>query len=82
MAFVVCVPIKICDDDNDVTSISRSNTRPRQPITTEELYELRTTLSEMENEMHGQGRRLQRMEKKLKAMIYVIAFCMVLYLMM
>ncbi|KAL7171237.1 hypothetical protein ACSBR2_035975 [Camellia fascicularis] len=35
------------DDDDDVTSIICFNTGSRQPITTEELYELRTTLSEM-----------------------------------
>ncbi|KAL7195938.1 hypothetical protein ACSBR1_036043 [Camellia fascicularis] len=66
------------DDDKDVTSTICFNTGPHQPITTEELYELRIMLSEMEKEMHDHDRKLQRMEKKLKAMIYVVVFCMIL----
>ncbi|CAL5388916.1 unnamed protein product [Camellia sinensis] len=70
------------DDDDDVTSTIRSNTRPRKAITIEELYELRAILSEMENEIYDHGRRHQKMEKKWKAMIYVIVFYMILYLIM
>ncbi|KAL7201620.1 hypothetical protein ACSBR1_033339 [Camellia fascicularis] len=66
------------DDDKDVTSIIRPNTGPHQSLTTEELYELRAIVSEMENQIH---RRLQRIENKMKAMIYVIVFCMILFLM-
>ncbi|CAL5386855.1 unnamed protein product [Camellia sinensis] len=78
-----CNYFKFIDvDDEDVTSTIRSNTGPRKAITTEELYELRAILSKMKNEIHDHGKRHQKMEKKWKAMIYVIVFNMILYLIM
>ncbi|KAL7229818.1 hypothetical protein ACSBR2_008384 [Camellia fascicularis] len=70
------------DDDEDVTSTIRSNTGLRKAIRTEEFNDVRTRLSEMDNEIHDHGRRLRRMEKNFKAMIYVIVFCVILYFIM
>ncbi|CAL5390996.1 unnamed protein product [Camellia sinensis] len=38
--------------------------------------------SEMDTEIHDHGRRLRRIEKNFKAMIYVIVFCVILYFIM
>ncbi|CAL5390509.1 unnamed protein product [Camellia sinensis] len=70
------------DDDGDVTSTIHSNSGPRKAIPTEELNDVRARLSEMENEIHDHGRRLQRMDNKFKAMIYVIVVCIILYFIM
>ncbi|CAL5418526.1 hypothetical protein CsSME_00036370 [Camellia sinensis var. sinensis] len=70
------------DDDDDTSSIIRSNIGPRKAIIIEKLNDLRTRLCEMDNEIHEHDRRLQRMEKNFKAMIYVIVFCVFLHFIM
>ncbi|KAL7193017.1 hypothetical protein ACSBR2_024770 [Camellia fascicularis] len=70
------------DDDGDVTSTIHSNSGPRKAIETEEFNDVRARLSEMKNEIHEHGRRLQRMDNNFKAMIYVILVCIVLYFIM
>ncbi|KAL7255946.1 hypothetical protein ACSBR1_009971 [Camellia fascicularis] len=67
------------DDDGDVTSTIRSNTGLRKAVRTEEFNDVRTRLSEMDNEIYDHGRRLRKIEKNFKAMIYVIVFCVILY---
>ncbi|GMP24939.1 hypothetical protein CsSME_00002031 [Camellia sinensis var. sinensis] len=61
------------DDDNDVTSTD---------IRTEEINDLRRRLGEMDNAIHEHDRRLERMEKIFKAMIYVIVLCVFFYFIM
>ncbi|KAL7238766.1 hypothetical protein ACSBR2_004795 [Camellia fascicularis] len=70
------------DDDDDVTSIICSDAGSRTTIRTEEFNNLRRRFGEMDNEFHEHGRRLQRIEKKFKAMTCVIAFCVFLYFIM
>ncbi|KAL7225203.1 hypothetical protein ACSBR1_020557 [Camellia fascicularis] len=70
------------DDDEDVTSTIHSNSGPRKAIRTKELNDVRVRLSEMENEIHDHGRRLQRMDNKFNTMIYVIVVCIVSYFIM
>ncbi|KAL7231295.1 hypothetical protein ACSBR2_009542 [Camellia fascicularis] len=54
------------EDDEDVMSTIRSNTRACDDITVEDFNELRTRLNDMENENDDYGRRLKRMENNLK----------------
>ncbi|CAL5435000.1 unnamed protein product [Camellia sinensis] len=70
------------DDDEDVTSTIHSNTGLCKVVRIEEFNDVRTRLSEMDTEIHDHGRRLRRMEKNFKAMIYVIVFCVILYFIM
>ena len=70
------------EDDEDVTSIIHSNTRACDGITVENFNELRRRLDDVENENDNYGRRLQRMENNLKAMVYFIVFSIILYFMM
>ncbi|CAL5390673.1 unnamed protein product [Camellia sinensis] len=70
------------NDDGNITSTIHSNTGPRKAIRTEELNDVRTRLSEMENEIRDHGRRLQRIDKNFKAMVYVIVVCIILYFIM
>ncbi|KAL7180059.1 hypothetical protein ACSBR1_043301 [Camellia fascicularis] len=70
------------DDDDDVISTIRSNAAPRKAIRNEEFNDLRTRVSEMDNEIDEHGRRFRRMEKNFKAMLYVIVFCIVFYFIM
>ncbi|KAL7249338.1 hypothetical protein ACSBR1_011487 [Camellia fascicularis] len=70
------------DDDGAITLTIHSNSGSRKAIRTEELNDVKARLSEMENEIHDHGRRLQRMDKKFKAMIYMIVVCIVLYFIM
>ncbi|KAL7235086.1 hypothetical protein ACSBR1_018550 [Camellia fascicularis] len=71
-----CTYFKFVDeDDEDVTSTIRSNTRACDGITIEDFNELRTRLDGVENENDDYGRRLQRMENNLKAMMYFIMYC-------
>ncbi|KAL7182731.1 hypothetical protein ACSBR1_041422 [Camellia fascicularis] len=78
-----CNYFKFADnDDRDVTSTIHSNTGPHKAIRTKELNDVRTRLSEMENEIRDHDRRLQRMDKNFKAMIYVIVVCIILYFIM
>ncbi|KAL7255004.1 hypothetical protein ACSBR1_009212 [Camellia fascicularis] len=70
-----CNYFRFADDDNDdVTSTIRANAGPRTDSRTEEINDLRRRLDEMDNVVHEHDRRLQRMEKILKAMTYVIVF--------
>ncbi|THG12931.1 hypothetical protein TEA_014554 [Camellia sinensis var. sinensis] len=83
------------EDDKDITSTIRFNTRACDAITVEDFNDLRARLHEienenneyrrrlerMENENDDYGRRLERFENHLKAMVYVIIF-MILYFMM
>ncbi|KAF5953960.1 hypothetical protein HYC85_006816 [Camellia sinensis] len=62
------------DDDDDVTSTIRANAGPRTDPRTEEINDLRKRLGEVDNAVHEHDRRLQRMEKILKAMTYVISY--------
>ncbi|THG19540.1 hypothetical protein TEA_027446 [Camellia sinensis var. sinensis] len=62
----------IDEDDDNLSSTICSNVGPQKAIRTEELNDIRTRLYEMDNEIHQHGRRLQRMEKNFKIMIYVI----------
>ncbi|GMP57255.1 hypothetical protein CsSME_00021415 [Camellia sinensis var. sinensis] len=71
------------EDDEDVTSTIRFNTRPYDAITVEDFNDLRTRLHEienendeyhqrferMENENDDYGQRLERIENHLKAMV-------------
>ncbi|XP_028088015.1 uncharacterized protein LOC114288657 [Camellia sinensis] len=78
-----CNYFKFADDaDEDITSTIRSNTGLRKAIRTEEFNDVRTRLSEVDNIIQDQGRRLQRIEKNFKAMIYVIVLCIILYFVM
>ncbi|KAL7233113.1 hypothetical protein ACSBR1_016863 [Camellia fascicularis] len=78
-----CNYFKFADEDDDNTSSTiRSNVGPWKTIRTEELNDLRTRLCEMENEIHEHGRRIQRIEKNFKVMIYVIVFCFFLHFIM
>ncbi|KAF5954442.1 hypothetical protein HYC85_007298 [Camellia sinensis] len=70
------------DDDDDVTSAIRANSGPRTDSRTEEINDLRRRNDLMDNAIHEHERRLQRMEKILKAMTYVIVFCAFLYFIM
>ncbi|KAL7185736.1 hypothetical protein ACSBR2_027655 [Camellia fascicularis] len=63
------------DDDDDITSSIRANAGPRTDSRTEEINDVRTRLDEHD-------RRLQRIEKILKAMSYVIVFCVFFYFIM
>ncbi|KAL7189042.1 hypothetical protein ACSBR1_038836 [Camellia fascicularis] len=75
-----CNYFKFADnDDDDVTSIIRSNAGPRTTIRTKEINGLRRRLGEMDNAIHEHGRRLQKMEKIFKTMTYVVVFCVFLY---
>ncbi|GMQ06997.1 hypothetical protein CsSME_00051374 [Camellia sinensis var. sinensis] len=57
------------EDDEDVTSTIRSNTRACDGILVEDFNELRTRLDDVENENDDYGRRLERMENNLKVMV-------------
>ncbi|KAL7183717.1 hypothetical protein ACSBR2_025992 [Camellia fascicularis] len=70
------------EDDEDVTSTIHSNTRACDCITVEDFNELRTRLDDVENENDDYGRRLERMENNLKAMVYFIVFSIILYFVM
>ncbi|KAL7182887.1 hypothetical protein ACSBR1_041545 [Camellia fascicularis] len=70
------------DDDDDITSTIRANAGPRTDSRTEEINDLRRRNDLMDNAIHEHERRLQRMEKILKAMTYVIVFCAFLYFIM
>ncbi|KAL7217364.1 hypothetical protein ACSBR1_029125 [Camellia fascicularis] len=70
------------DDDDDVTSIIRANAGPRTDSRIEEINDLRIRNDLMDNAIHKHERRLQRMEKILKTMTYVIVFCAFLYFIM
>ncbi|CAL5386600.1 unnamed protein product [Camellia sinensis] len=65
-----CNYFKFVDDNNDddVTSIIRSNAGPQTAIRTEEFNDLRRRFGEMDNAIHKHGRKLQRMEKIFKGM--------------
>ncbi|CAL5417016.1 unnamed protein product [Camellia sinensis] len=65
-----CNYFKFADDD-DVTSTIRANAGPQIDSRTEEINDLRRRLSEMDNAVYEHDRRLQRVEKILKAMTYV-----------
>ncbi|CAL5344913.1 unnamed protein product [Camellia sinensis] len=67
------------NDDDDITSTICSNASPWKAIRTKEFNDLRTRLCEVDNEIYEHGRRLKRIEKNFKAMIYVIVFCVFLY---
>ncbi|CAL5353331.1 unnamed protein product [Camellia sinensis] len=59
-----CNYFKFADeDDNDTSSTIRSSVGPQKAIRIEELNDLRTRISEMDNEIHEHGRRLQRMRR-------------------
>ncbi|XP_028060742.1 uncharacterized protein LOC114264328 [Camellia sinensis] len=58
------------DDDDDVIS----NAAPRKFIKSQEFNDLSTRAYEMDNEFQEHDRRLQRMEKKLNVVLYVIVF--------
>ncbi|KAL7218210.1 hypothetical protein ACSBR2_011479 [Camellia fascicularis] len=78
-----CNYFKFADnDDGNITSTIHSNTGPRKAIRIEKLNDVRTRLSEIENEICDHGRRLQRIDKNFKAMIYVIVVCIILYFIM
>ncbi|KAL7260241.1 hypothetical protein ACSBR1_006000 [Camellia fascicularis] len=70
------------EDDDDSSSIIRSNVGPRKAIRTKKLNDIRTRLCEMDNEIHEHGTSLQRMEKNYKIMVYVIVFCFFLHFIM
>ncbi|KAL7192504.1 hypothetical protein ACSBR2_024354 [Camellia fascicularis] len=70
------------EDDEDVTSTIRSNTRACDTITVEDFNDLRTRLHDIEDENDDYSRRLERMENNLKAMVYFIIFSIILYFMM
>ncbi|XP_028057103.1 uncharacterized protein LOC114261092 [Camellia sinensis] len=70
------------EDDEDVTSTIRSNTRASDGVTVEEFNELRRRLYDVENEHEDYGRRLRMVENILKAMVYLIVFSILLYFMM
>ncbi|XP_028082493.1 uncharacterized protein LOC114283821 [Camellia sinensis] len=67
------------EDDDDVTSRVRSNCTACDGITVEDFNDVRARLDYMEMDY---GRRLQRMERNIKAMVYFIVFSTILYLMM
>ncbi|CAL5371629.1 unnamed protein product [Camellia sinensis] len=67
------------EDDEDVTSRIRSNTRACDAITVEDFNDVRTRLHDMENDY---GRRLERIENNIKAMVYFIIFSIILYFIM
>ncbi|CAL5340569.1 uncharacterized protein LOC114267982 [Camellia sinensis] len=67
------------EDDEDITSRTRSNYTACDGITVEDFNDVRTRLDYMEMDY---GRRLQRMERNIKAMVYFIVFSTILHLMM
>ncbi|GMP61690.1 hypothetical protein CsSME_00024059 [Camellia sinensis var. sinensis] len=68
-----CNYFKFADEDDDgAISTIRSDAGSRTTIRTEEFNDLRRRLGEMDNEFLEHDRRLQRMEKKFKAMTCVI----------
>ncbi|XP_028106824.1 uncharacterized protein LOC114305871 isoform X2 [Camellia sinensis] len=69
------------EDDEDVTSTIRSNTRASNGVTVEDFNELRRRLYDVENEHDDYGRRLRMVENILKAMVYLIVFSILLYFM-
>ncbi|GMP61691.1 hypothetical protein CsSME_00024059 [Camellia sinensis var. sinensis] len=78
-----CNYFKFADEDDDgAISTIRSDAGSRTTIRTEEFNDLRRRLGEMDNEFLEHDRRLQRMEKKFKAMTCVIAFCVFMYFIM
>ncbi|KAL7160951.1 hypothetical protein ACSBR2_041575 [Camellia fascicularis] len=70
------------DDDDDMISTICSNAAPRKAIRSEEFNNLRTRVSEVDSEIPDHGRRLRKIEKNFKAMLYVIVFCIVFYFIM
>ncbi|KAL7207826.1 hypothetical protein ACSBR1_029721 [Camellia fascicularis] len=70
------------EDDEDVTSTIRSNTRASDGVTVEGFKELRRRLYDVKNEHDDYGRRLRMVENILKAMVYLIVFSILLYFMM
>ncbi|KAI7996654.1 hypothetical protein LOK49_LG10G01830 [Camellia lanceoleosa] len=67
------------EDDEDVTSRIRSNCTACDSITVEDFNDVRTRLDYMET---NYGRRLQRMERSIKTMVYFIVFSTIFYFMM
>ncbi|XP_028097178.1 ERI1 exoribonuclease 2-like [Camellia sinensis] len=67
------------EDDENVMSRIRSNCTACDGITVEDFNDVRTRLDYMETDY---GRRLQRMERNIKAMVYFIAFSTIFYFMM
>ncbi|CAL5442633.1 unnamed protein product [Camellia sinensis] len=67
------------EDDEDVTSRIPSNCTACDGITVDDFNDVRTRLDYVETDY---GRRLQRMERNIKAMVYFIVFSTVLYFMM
>ncbi|XP_028106479.1 uncharacterized protein LOC114305568 [Camellia sinensis] len=72
----------VAEDDEDVTSTIRSNTRASDGVTVEDFNELRRRLYDVENEHGDYGRRLRMVENILKAMVYLIVFALLFYFMM
>ncbi|KAF5931638.1 hypothetical protein HYC85_027809 [Camellia sinensis] len=56
----------VAEDDEDVTSTIRSNTRACDAITVEDFNDVRTRLDDLQND---HGRRLERIENNIKAML-------------
>ncbi|CAL5437569.1 unnamed protein product [Camellia sinensis] len=67
------------EDDEDVTSRIPSNCTACDGITVDDFNNVRTRLDYVETDY---GRRLQRMERNIKAMVYFIVFSTVFYFMM
>ncbi|GMP32543.1 hypothetical protein CsSME_00006248 [Camellia sinensis var. sinensis] len=65
-----CNYFKFVDEnDEDVTSRIRSNTKACDAITVEDFNDVRTRLHDMENDY---GHRLERIENNIKAMNFIM----------
>ncbi|CAL5355583.1 unnamed protein product [Camellia sinensis] len=75
-----CNYFKFVDEDDEaVTSRIHSNCTACDGITVQDFDDVRTRLHYMET---NYGRRLERMERNIKAMVYFIVFATIFYFIM